>query len=67
MNNDFIEGMEILINCKRYIENRIDFLQRQMERMDKCGKDSRPLQSEINRMQGVLGYKIPPLSFDDED
>ena len=58
MNNDFIEGMEILINCKRYVENRIEFLQRQIERMDACGKDPRALHSEINRMQSVLGYGI---------
>lgn len=58
MNNDFIEGMEILINCKRYVENRIEFLERQMEKMDECGKDPRALQSEVDRLKSVLGYKV---------
>lgn len=55
MNNDFIEGMEILINCKRYIENRIDVLDKNIERMNRCGKDTMALQKEVNQMLAVLG------------
>jgi hypothetical protein len=66
MNNDFVQGMEILIKCKQYVEFRLDFLQKQIERMDACGKDPRALQSEVNRLQSVLGYAVPPLYYDGE-
>lgn len=56
MSNDFIEGMEILIRCKQYVEFRIQYLEKQMERMDACGKDTRVLQGELNRLYNVLGY-----------
>lgn len=66
MSNDFIEDMEILIKCKQYVEFRLDFLQKRIERMDACGRDTRALQSEVNRLQRVLGYVVPPLYFDGE-
>jgi hypothetical protein len=57
MNNDFIEGMEILIKCKQYVEFKLDLLQRQIERVDACGKEAEALQREVHRLESVLGYK----------
>ena len=66
MDNDFIQGMELLIRCKQYVEHRLDFFQKQMKRMDACGKDPRALQSEVNRLEWVLGYreKMPYMEKD---
>lgn len=57
MSNDFIEGMQILINCKCYIEDRIEYLSGVIKKMDACGKDPTTLQNEINKLQSVLGFK----------
>ena len=57
MGNDFIEGMQILINCKRYVEDRIDYLDKRIEEMNRCGKDTEALQQEVNRLLRVLGEK----------
>ena len=57
MNNDFVEGMEIFIRCKRYIEFRLDYLYKRVEQMDACGKDTRGLKLEIARCEYALGYE----------
>ena len=57
MNNDFIKGMETLIECKKYVEWRLNYLQRRMEQMDSCGKDIVVIQTEIKDLKRVLGYK----------
>lgn len=56
MTNDFVEGMEVLIRCKQYVEFRVKYLEERMEKMDACGKDTRAVQSEVNRLYNVLGY-----------
>lgn len=54
MDNDFVKGMEMLIRCKQYIETRIKVLQLTVERMDRCGKDPRALQEEIDRLTKII-------------
>lgn len=65
MGNDFIEGMEILINCKRYVENRIDFLDKRIEQMHRYGKETGALQKEVDRLYLVLNGKPPILVEED--
>lgn len=57
MNNSFVEDMEILIRCKRYVEFKLDYLSKKVEQMDACGKDTRGLKLEIARCEYALGYE----------
>ena len=36
--NDFVKGVEILIDCKRYMERRLLYLQQSAEKMKMNGK-----------------------------
>ena len=53
----FIEEMEILIECKRLVEDMLGEKQSMAEYMDKCGKDPSFMQSEIERLQRTLSGK----------
>ena len=67
MNNDFIDGMEILMRCKRYVEFKLDYLSKRVEQMDVCGKDTRGVKLEIARCQYALGYEENlPKMWEDE-
>lgn len=59
MNNDFIAGMEILINCKRLVEDLIEERKYMLERAEYKGDDVqiRTLQKAIDRFQSVLDGK----------
>lgn len=57
VNNMFIEEMEILIECKRLVEDMLDEKMLKAEYMDKCGKDPSFLESEIERLQMALNGK----------
>ncbi len=53
----FIEEMEILIECKRLVEDMLGEKQTMAEYMEKCGKDPSFMQCEIDRLQRALGGK----------
>ena len=60
MNNDFIEGMEILIGCKKLVEDLIDENKYILESLEKRGADPKSInviQNKINRYQDVLDGK----------
>lgn len=59
MDNDFIAGMEILINCKRLVEDLIEERKYMLERAEYKGDDVqiRTLQKAIDRYQSVLDGK----------
>ena len=50
----FIEEMEILIECKRLVEDMLGEKLTMAEYMDKCGQDPSFLESEIERLQMAL-------------
>lgn len=56
MDNDFITGMEILINCKRLVEDLIEERKYMLEKAEYKGDDVqiRTLQKAIDRYQSVL-------------
>ena len=51
----FIEEMEILIECKRLVEDMLGEKQTMAEYMEKCGKDPGYVENEIERLQRALG------------
>lgn len=53
----FIEEMEILIECKRLVEDMLGEKQTMAEYMEKCGKDPSFMESEIERLQMALSGK----------
>ena len=53
----FIEEMEILIECKRLVEDMLGEKQTMAEYMEKCGKDPGYVEKEIERLQRALGGK----------
>jgi hypothetical protein len=53
----FIEEMEILIECKRLVEDMLGEKQTMAEYMEKCGKDPSFMESEIERLQRALSGK----------
>lgn len=53
----FIEEMEILIECKRLVEDMLGEKQTMAEYMEKCGKDPGFMASEIERLQRALSGK----------
>ena len=59
-----IKEMEILIECKRLVENLLREKKFILERLDRCGKDGRVVQAQINRMERALEGK-PPLTFEE--
>lgn len=54
MDNDFIKGMEILIDCKRYVEKHIDDLMYKVEFVEKHGGDTSLLLKEIDKCKKIL-------------
>ena len=62
MDNDFIKGMEILINCKKIVEDLVEenkFLLSQMDkkRAEFIYSSYETIQRKINTYQGVLDGK----------
>lgn len=53
----FIEEMEILIECKRLVEDMLGEKQIMAEYMEKRGKDPSFMESEIERLQMALSGK----------
>lgn len=53
----FIEEMEILIECKRLVEDMLGEMQTRVEYMEKCGKDPSYLKKDIERMKMALSGK----------
>ena len=56
MSNDFIAGMEILINCKRLVEDLIEERKYMLEKAKRRGDDLQieTFQKVIDRYQSVL-------------
>lgn len=52
MDNDFIKGMETLIRCKQYVENRLDWLYKARNNPHFGNFDK-----EIARCEYALGYR----------
>lgn len=63
----FIEEMEILIECKRLVEDMLGEKQTMAERMDRCGKDPSFLKKEIERMQRALSGKRSVIKVKEEN
>lgn len=63
----FIEEMEVLIECKRLVEDLLDEKLTMAEYMDKCGKDPRFLDSEIERLQRALSGKRSVIKVKEEN
>ena len=54
MNNDFITGMQILIDCKKLVEDLIKESELTLERMDRMGVDTNTMKTFQNR---IYNYK----------
>ena len=52
--NDFVKGVEILVDCKRYMERRLLYLQHSAERMKMDGKDTTWIKREISDIEDIL-------------
>lgn len=63
----FIEEMEILIECKRLVEDMLGVRQDMIARMEKCGKDPSFLEEEIERMQRALSGKRSVIKVKEEN
>ena len=63
----FIEEMEILIECKRLVEDLLGEKQTMAEYMEKCGKDPRYVEQEIERLQRALGGKRSVIKVGEEN
>ena len=62
MDSDFIKGMEILINCKKIVEDLVEENKFLLNQMDKKGAEFtyssyETIQRKINTYQGVLDGK----------
>lgn len=57
-----LKEIEILIECKRLVENMLLEKRYILKRLDDCGKDGRVVQAQIERMERALEGK-PPLTF----
>ena len=53
----FIEEMEILIECKRFVEDMLGEKQSTAEYLEKVGRDTQSVELEIERLQRVLNGK----------
>lgn len=53
----FIEEMEVLIECKRLVEDMLGEKLTMAEYMEKCGKDPSFMEGEIERLQRALSGK----------
>lgn len=63
----FIEEMEILIECKRLVEDLLVEKKKMAEYLYKTGKDTRLLELEIARLEGALEGKRGYRRFNKED
>lgn len=52
--NDFVKGVEILVDCKRYMERRLLYLQQSAEKMKMNGKDTSSTEREISIIEDIL-------------
>ena len=52
--NDFVKGVEILVDCKRYVERRLLYLQHSAEQMKMDGKDTTWIKREISDIEDIL-------------
>lgn len=50
MNNDFISGMQILIDCKKLVEDLIKENEYTLEQMDRMGVNSNTMKTVQNRI-----------------
>jgi hypothetical protein len=55
----FIEEMEILIECKRFVEDLLCEKQSVAKYLEKVGRDTQSVEMEIERLQRVLSGKRP--------
>ena len=44
----------MLLRCKRYVENRVEFLSKCSEQLKECGKSSEAIDSEIESLLKIL-------------
>lgn len=53
--NDFVQGMEMLLNCKKYMERRLSYLKQLLINIDNSGRDPSSVQREIGEIETILG------------
>ncbi len=53
--NDFIQGMEMLLECKRYMVRRLSYLRQLLLNLKDAGKDTSSVQREIGEIETILG------------
>jgi hypothetical protein len=56
--NDFVQGMEMLLNCKKYMERRLSYLKQLLVNIDNSGRDPSSVQREIGEIETILGGYI---------
>jgi hypothetical protein len=56
--NDFVQGMEMLLNCKKYMERRLSYLKQLLINIDNSGRDPSSVQREIGEIETILGGYI---------
>ena len=49
-----LKEIEMLIKCKQYVETRYKVLTRQLENMQKLGKDTKYIQVEIAAIENIF-------------
>lgn len=61
MDNNFVTGMEILINCKYLVEDLLEEKKLILKRLEKSGKVEHipMIQAQIDRFQRVLDGERP--------
>jgi hypothetical protein len=55
--HEFIEDMEILLNCKRYVERRLATMYNVLTRFEAQGRDTDGIIREIESLERVLGIR----------
>lgn len=53
----FIEDMELLLRCKKYVECRLKTLYATMDRFNIHGKDTTWIEQEIEHLERILNNK----------
>lgn len=49
-----LKEIEMLIDCKRYVEDKYNDLQRQLANMKALGKDTFYIEQEIKRIEKII-------------